>query len=102
MRLVSIEFTKRWDGYHHFRDLEIPAIKPANGVGALAIFEASPIDADFRRALRPREIGVWPYSTKEVDRLLWSLDESDHRTAELLKVSGWDSGPRPFRLEQFV
>jgi len=102
MRLGSIEFTTRKDGYHHFRGYKIEAVKVGSGVGVLCTFEPSQIDQDFQRALYPGEIGVWTPSQVELDRVQWHIDESDHKTAELLKVNGWATGPRPFKLEQFV
>lgn len=102
MRLVTIEFTKRQDGYHHFRAHRIKAVKVGSGYGVLVLFQPSQIDRDFKDALNMNEIGLWSPSQDELEKIQWHLDESDHKTAELLKVSGWDSGPRPFKLEQFI
>ena len=102
MRLGTIEFTTRKDGTHHFRGYQIRALKIGSGVGVVCVFEApTQIDEDFQRALYSHEY-VWTPSQKELDMIQHHIDESDYRTAKLLNVQGWDSGPRPFRLEQFV
>lgn len=101
MRLGTIEFTVRKDGHHHFRGHRIEAVKVGSGVGVVCVFEPSQIDKDFRCALHPEEY-VWTPSQKELDLIQHYIDDSDYRTAKLLNVEGWNSGPRPFKLEQFV
>ena len=101
MRLGTIEFTTRKDGYHHFRGHNIKAVKIGSGVGVVCVFVPSQIDQDFRCALFPEE-SLWAPSQKELDLIQHYIDDSDYRTAKLLNVSGWTSGPRPFKIEEFV
>lgn len=102
MRLARIEFTRRENGSHHFRGHTIEAVKVGNGVGVLVTFNTSQIDRDFQRTLYRDEVGLWAPSQDEMNRLQLMIDRSDYLTAELLKVKGWTSGPRPFKIEEFV
>ena len=102
MILVDLDFTTRKDGFHRFRNYKIEAARVGSGVGVLVSFELSQIDRDFREALHSREVGLWRPSQDELDRIQWFLDESDYKTAKLLKVKGWTTGPRPFQLHDFM
>ena len=102
MRLACIEFTRRMDGHHHFRGHTIAAVKVGSGVGVLVTFQPSQIDRDFQHTLYRDELGLWAPSQAEMNRLQLMIDRSDYLTAELLKVKGWTTGPRPFKIEEFV
>lgn len=101
MILYDIGFTRRQDSFHHFRNRRIQAVRVGSGYGVLVTFQPSQIDTDFKEALNYNEVGVWSPSQDELDKIQWFLDESDFRTAKLLKRDHW-GGRRPFRLEEFM
>lgn len=101
MQISSVEFTKRFDGFHYFRDRKIQAVRVGNGFGALVTFEMSQIDHDFKEALHSNEVGVWVPSAEELEQIKQALDKSDRLTHDLLG-RGWN-GKRPYwKLEDFM
>ena len=101
MILSDIGFTRRENGHHHYRGYTIEAVRIGSGYGILVTFRPSQIDLDFQKALHSQEIGVWSPSQDELEKIQWYLDESDFRTAKLLKRDQWE-GRRPFRLHDFM
>ena len=93
MRLRSIEFIPRKNGFFRFRDRLIPSVRSGCGVGVAVFFQPSQLDKDFAEVLG-YPVNLWFPTAKELENILVALDESDDRTAQMLPVKEW-GGVRP-------
>ena len=94
MRVKEILVVLRKDGFFHYQDRRIPAVRPGDGYGVMVILEPSQIDTDFGTY-------VWVPSQDELEQIQKALRKSDELTHELLG-RGW-AGIRPFwKLEDFM
>jgi hypothetical protein len=96
MKIEAIDFTKRSNGFHYFREHKFEAVKVGSGVGVLVSFSMSQIDADFKTVLASNEVGLWPPSQDELDLIQCCLDQSDKETATLINKKKW-GGRRPYK-----
>ena len=107
MRILSIELILRANGFFHFKDRLIPAIRRGSGYGVLVIFEPSPLDVDMG-GLSKLVYKILKFanakfhffiSSKEYKELGHKLEETDPLTYNLIG-HGWDHGPRPYQPSQ--
>jgi len=102
LRLQSIEFIRRENGFFRFRGKLIPAVRLNNGVGVAVLFRPSQVDEDFAATLDP-ETYLWFPSAKQIETILKALDKSDEQTAQMIPIKEWGGlRPRSLKLGDFV
>lgn len=101
MRLQSIEFIRRENGFFRFRDKLILSVKLGDGVGVAVFFTPSPLDQDFAKVLgfQPH---LWFPSARELDSIMRALNESDERTFQMLRTGWGGVRPRPLKVGDFL
>lgn len=101
MRLQSIELIRRENGFFHFRDKLIPAVRPGAGVGVAVFFQPSPLDKDFAEVL-----GFQPYlwfpTAKQIEDIMAALDRSDEQTFQMLRTEWGGERPRKLKVADFL
>jgi len=100
---VEIMQVKRVKGIFHIGEHRIPADRKASdGYGVLCIFEPSKLDYDFKAILGPKRFAWFP-TAEALNMINEQLDLSDHMTSDWLQNGkGWNTGPRPFKIEDFI
>jgi len=102
MILAEILLAKRINGYFHIEGHKIKADRVSSpGYGVLVVFEPSKLDFDFRVLLGPKRFAWFP-TAKALNIISEKLDLSDHLTLDLHNGKGWETGPRPFKLADFI
>lgn len=101
MILREILLAKRIKGYFYIDGFTIKADRVSSpGYGVLCVFEPSKLDKDFQ------VLGYgyyWFPTAKALEIITEQLDLSDRMTCDnLRKGEGWEVGPRPFKLQDFI
>lgn len=102
MFLSDILIVKRVNNFFYVNGSMIKADRVSSpGYGVLVIFEPSKLDHDFRVVLGPKRFAWFP-TAKSLQIIEQKLDLSDHLTLDLHDGKGWETGPRPFKLADFI